>query len=237
MAERYELNQLEVHVVCVDLNRASAGLPGLYERLSADERERAARFRIEKHRSRFVVGRAVLRGLLGRYTGRDPEAIQFIYGPNGKPSLSDHTLHFNASHSEDRALYAFSQSHSLGVDIEFVRELPDFGTIAAKFFSPVENAQYRAEESAHKTAAFFRCWTRKEAFIKATGDGLSYPLDQFDVSLGHPARLLAIGGDGALASEWSLYHLTPAAGYIGALAIRGHGFDVRCYEGSELRDP
>jgi 4'-phosphopantetheinyl transferase len=226
MAQRHGLSESDIHVFCVDLDRAGDGFPALYSLLSPDERERAARFRFEKHRSRFVVARARLRELIGDYAGCHPQAVEFTYGPNGKPGLGDRPLHFNVSHSEALALYAFSRSNPLGVDIEQIRELTDSDAIADRFFSRAECAEYRAVAPTEKTAAFFRCWTRKEAFIKATGDGLSYPLDRFDVSLGDPARLLTIDGDAARASEWSMYHLTPAEGYIGAVAVQGRGFRV-----------
>jgi 4'-phosphopantetheinyl transferase len=215
-----------IHIVFADLTLPAGLLTRLYATLSADERQHAARFHFDQHRSRFIAGRGLLRSILGAYMGLAPEILQFIYGPNGKPHLQGNPLQFNVSHSEDYALYALALDVPLGVDLERLRWSYDLDGIARTIFSSAERAEYRALSRDRRTEAFFRCWTRKEAFIKAIGDGLSYSLDRFDVSLGKHAHLLSLDGDHERADQWSLYHLSPGEGYVGALAIQTRNFEV-----------
>lgn len=193
--------------------------------LSPEERERAARFHFERDRSRFAMGRGYLRALLGRYVGCAPEQIVFRYGQRGKPSLAaDATgLEFNAAHSHDVALFAFALGAPVGVDVELVRPGPAEEGIADRFFSPLEAEALRSLPEAERREAFFRCWTRKEAFVKANGEGLTYGLDQFTVSLSpdEPARLVDVARDPREADAWSLHHVDPGDSYIGAVAVRG----------------
>ena len=173
----------------------------LWQLLAPDEQARAERFIFHKDRTHFVVARGLLRVLLGRYLQRHPQHLHFCYGPHGKPELApdmgDDTLCFNVSHAHGLALYAVTRQRDLGVDVEHVR--PGFAEehIAERFFSPREVAVLRALPVALQSTAFFACWTRKEAFIKARGDGLSLPLDQFDVAFapGEPAALLYTAWD------------------------------------------
>jgi 4'-phosphopantetheinyl transferase len=211
-----------------DLEQPPDVVQRLLRTLDADEQTRASRFHFEKHRRRFVVGRGVLRSLLGRYLELSPEDVRFAYGPYGKPELDPArhagVLRFNASHSHELGVFAFVQDHALGIDIEYVKE--DFATqeIAERFFSELEIEVLRALPRAEQAAAFFRCWTRKEAYIKAIGSGLSHPLDQFDVTLGsnEPAALLRDHRDPKAASQWEMFNLDLPAGYTGALAVNGH---------------
>jgi 4'-phosphopantetheinyl transferase len=140
-------------------------------------------------------------------------------------------LRFNVSHSEKLALFAFLNGREVGVDLEFLRPMPDGDAVSERFFSSWERAAFREMPEAQKTEAFFRCWTRKEAFINAIGQGLSHPLDRFDVSLapGESARLLAIDGDSEAANRWLLRELSPAPGYLGALAVDGRGWELICW--------
>ena len=185
--------------------------------LSADERDRARRFHFDIHRYRFTAGRGMLRDLLGRYTSREPREIEFYYETNGKPGLRDCGLHFNVSHSEDRAAFTFTRVAPVGADVERVRPLPELMQIAERFFSPLEFQALSALPEAERTPAFFRCWTRKEAIIKTTGEGLSCPLDEFDVSLDATAQVVAMK---APAGKYDLfvYDLGLVDGYIGAVA-------------------
>ena len=130
---------------------------------------------------------------------------------------------------------AFKTGFTSLIDLEYIRSVPDAEEIAARFFSCQENAVFRALPPEQKQAAFFNCWTRKEAYIKAIGDGLAFSLDQFDVSLspGEPARLLGIKGSSAAAAHWSLQELTPAPGYVAALAVEGHGWSLICWQWPE----
>lgn len=200
--------------------------------LSADERERAARFRHEQHARRYVVARGILRHLLGQQLERDPASIRFGYDGAGKPSIAEPPgarLHFNLAHSDDLALYAFTTAGEIGVDVERVMPLPDARDIATNYFSPAEIRELAMAPD--EAEAFFRCWTRKEAFIKAIGKGFSYPLDSFSVTLaaGKPAAVVHLADDPAAAGRWSMRHLVPAIGFVGALAVRGDIAAVDCH--------
>jgi 4'-phosphopantetheinyl transferase len=193
--------------------------------LADDERERAARFKFPRDMRRFVVARSALRAVLGRYLGLPPGRIQFAYGAHGKPALVGirARLDFNLSHSGEVAVVALGWRRALGVDVEQRRPLPDLTALAARSFAPRERAALEALPELERPAAFFRCWTRKEAFIKATGLGLAQALDAFAVSLGpgEPACFLDIGGDAAALRRWSLHELPVPAGYAGALVAEG----------------
>jgi 4'-phosphopantetheinyl transferase len=229
----------EVHVWRAHLDRPEAAIQKLRDLLTEDECRRADRFVFAKDRQHFTAGRGILRSLLAGYLGRDPKDLRFTYNLQGKPALSEeageNALSFNLSHSHGLALYAVSRNRALGVDLEQIR--PDFATeaIAERFFSPHETVALRTIAPPQKADAFFACWTRKEAYIKARGKGLSIPLDQFDVTLapGEPAQLLATREDPAQASRWSLRHLPPAPGFQGALAVEGHAWQLRCWQWPE----
>jgi len=212
--------EVQVWAVCLDdLPEAALRIP-----LSADERKRGGRFHFEHDRRRFVTARGLLRVLLGRYLDVDPAGVRFAHGPRGKPFLAEGDgLRFNLSHSGGLALLAFARDRELGVDVEQERPLPEAEDIARRYFSAREVAQLRRLRADERAAAFFRCWTRKEAFIKATGDGLSRPLDAFDVTLGpgDPARLLHVRGEPETARRFWLEDLQPVAGFAGALAVEG----------------
>jgi 4'-phosphopantetheinyl transferase len=204
--------------------RLDAGRVAVLSRCLCDaERRRADRFVFERDRRRFIVGRARLRQLLGARLDVAPETIELVYGPYGKPGLSrrfaDSDLRFNVSHAEDVAIYAFTRGLEVGVDIERVRELPDADDIAARFFSRRENEAYLALGPRDKPMGFFNCWTRKEAFIKALGEGLSHPLEQFDVSLapGAPAEILRIGDARGHDGGWRMESFSPAVDFVAAV--------------------
>jgi 4'-phosphopantetheinyl transferase len=152
--------------------------------------------------------------------------VEFAYGAHGKPRLSSRfdraDLRFNVSHAAGLAVFAFARGRELGVDVEAVRELPDADQIAARFFSGHEREAYRALDVRDRPLGFFNCWTRKEAFIKALGDGLHYPLERFDVSLvpGQPARILRVGTVPGKRSGWILHDLTLAPGFAAAVVVR-----------------
>jgi 4'-phosphopantetheinyl transferase len=214
----------EFHIWRASLDRHDTPLDTLLAFLSSDERARADRYHFELDRRRFVSSRALLRLILGRYLDLGPSRVQFGYGSHGKPYLLEEAgrtgISFNAADSNELALYAFSRQPNIGVDVEHIRELSDAQQIASSFFSMGENAEWLRLPSSQKTQGFFNCWTRKEAFIKAIGEGLSYPLSEFEVSLtpGEPPRLRSIAGSIENASRWSLWALSPEAGYVGALA-------------------
>lgn len=197
--------------------------------LAAEERDRAARLPSPLDRNRFIAAHSALRAILGRYLEIPPAAITFGYDRFGKPTIQDPpqagptALSFNLSHSHQVALVAVCLGHAIGVDVERVRpELAESG-IAERFFAAQEVASLRALPPAMQVEAFFNCWTRKEAFLKARGAGLTRRLDGFTVTLvpGEPPALLSVDDDPALAGRWHLEALTPWPGYAGALAVDG----------------
>jgi 4'-phosphopantetheinyl transferase len=191
--------------------------------LSLEERRRAERFRFEHLKCSYTLSRGGLRVLLGHYLRCPPSAVELICGPKGKPELRDSTLlRFNTSHSGQMTVYAFTLGCELGVDVEHFRKLNDPESIAKRYFSPGEVSDLLALKAEDKEMGFFRCWTRKEAYVKAIGEGLAVPLDRFQVTLlpGTPARFVRIASEMGTAADWSLHHLEPAPGYLGALAYR-----------------
>lgn len=218
-----------VEIVAAALDITSAQLHRLSLLLSEDERDRAGRYAFERDWRRFVVARGRLRELLAERLDTRPELVELTYGKRGKPALasplSHGALHFNVAHSGELAVYAFSKSGEVGVDVEALRTLPDADEVAARFFSPREREAYRALDPCHKRMGFFNCWTRKEAFLKALGDGLYHPLDSFDVSLtpGEPARILRVADAPGEESGWTLESLIPAPGYVAAVVTVAAG--------------
>ena len=200
----------------------------LRELLSDSERLRADRFAFDRDRNRFIVARARLRELLATRLSVPPRSVEFTYGPHGKPALSSRFavsgLRFNVSHTDDVAIYAFSHGREIGVDIEMIRPITDADNIAAQFFSRRENEAYLALESNEKPLGFFYCWTRKEAFIKAIGEGLYHPLDSFDVSLspGEPAKILRIDDIPGSECGWCLNSFSPMPGLIAAVVTENY---------------
>jgi 4'-phosphopantetheinyl transferase len=231
----------EVHVWRAALERTPSLMQDLHRNLAADERARAARFYFDRDRDHFIAARGVLRDILGRYLNRAPEGLSFDYGPYGKPALAGDPgvalIRFNVSHSQGLALYAVTRVGDVGVDLERVRLNLAITEIAERFFSPREVAALRALPPAEQRPAFFRCWTRKEAYIKARGAGLSTPLNEFDVSLapGEPAALLGIRSNPSERPCWSLQDLDAGTGYAAALAVEGRGRRIRCWEWQDSR--
>ncbi len=220
----------QIHLWCADLDRPAAERARFEGVLSRAERERAERFRFERDRQRFVVRRGLLRQLLAAYLQVDPARVGIGYGSHGKPELvppsGRGSLRFNLSDSGPVALYAFALGQEVGVDVEELRVVPEADQIGRRFFSPAECAELADVAAEQRNEAFLLCWTRKEAFLKAGGEGLFCPLDSFDVTLrpGAPAAVLNVRGGGPGAASWSLHHLEPCAGYVGALAVLGHGW-------------
>lgn len=226
----------EIHVWRVSLAQTASCLQSLQQTLSTDERTKADRFRFAKDRSQFIVSRGALRAILSRYLNISSHILRFDYNPYGKPSLivaqGGNTLRFNVSHSRGMALIAITKNLDIGVDIEGIN--PNFSCleIAEKFFSPLENSVLRSLPEHLQATAFFTCWTRKEAYIKAVGKGLSIPLNQFDVSLapGEPAALLNVEENPEEASKWSLIELFPCSDMVAAVAVAGDCSKLHCWE-------
>jgi 4'-phosphopantetheinyl transferase len=210
-----------VHIWRINLLQPEAVVQQLAQTLAEDEVQRAQRFRFEQDRRRFVVGRGQLRSILSHYLGSTPSSMQFAYSPKGKPSLAGlpvnlmgDALQFNISHSHELALCAISMGREVGIDVEYLRSMPEAESLAKRFFAEAEHALIQAlpiEEQAH---AFFRLWTAKEAYLKATGQGLGHPLDQVEIV---PAQ-----GSWALSealSGWSMQSFVPMPDYLAALVV------------------
>jgi 4'-phosphopantetheinyl transferase len=228
------LGPADVHVWCVPLVQLPAQIAALARTLHDDERARAARFYFDRDRSAYTIARGTLRTLAGRYLAQPPEALGFSYRDKGKPYLTappGAPLRFNVSHSGELALIAFSRGCELGVDIERRRPLTDLLSLARTSFSPSEYAALCQLPPADHLHAFFSCWSRKEAFIKATGEGVSQLAD-FDVSLrpDEPARLLRVAGEPAGPLRWSLQDLPAIPDYAAALVLDGPALRVDCWD-------
>ncbi len=195
--------------------------------LSVDEIEKAQRFRFEKDRHNYINARSWLRKIVGKYLRVDPVILRFGYGEQGKPWLMNetgtpHSLQFNLSHSEGVVICVLAWEKAVGVDIEALRFENSYDNVAENFFSKNERLALQAIAPELQQTAFFNCWTRKEAYLKARGDGLIFPLDEFDVSLNSDeAKLLSVHHSPEENQRWTLYHLNPKPQYIGALAVAG----------------
>ncbi|HET7007050.1 MAG TPA: 4'-phosphopantetheinyl transferase superfamily protein [Candidatus Binatia bacterium] len=218
-----------VHVWSVRLDDASVDLDSGRELLSPDERERAARFHFEQHRRRYLIAHIALHEILGRYLQIDPATLFFDLGSNGKPklptALAASGVEFNLSHSNEMALLAVNCIGELGVDIEYVKPDFKFQEIAERFFTAKEVAAMRGLPPDLQRQAFFKCWTSKEAFLKAKGTGLSGKLDEVEITL-TAAEQVQIGAD---VPGWSLAGLDPIATYESALVVAGPQVPIRCY--------
>jgi 4'-phosphopantetheinyl transferase len=226
----------EVHVWLADLNHSGFPAAEIDHVLSQEERERAARFYLQRDRNHFTAGRAMLRSILGGYLNADPCHLQFSRGPHGKPALATEggadAVCFNIAHSHDVALCAVARGRDIGVDVERVRADVNVDLIAERFFSQREIAILRSLPPERKLTAFFTCWVRKEAYVKARGDGLAMNLDSFSVSFapGEPAALLDVQGHPEEALAWSLTELDFDPSFAAALAVRAGECRVRCWQ-------
>lgn len=227
------LTKNEVHVWLANLDVGAERLQSFASILSADEKQRAERFYFNLHSQHFVAGRGILRTILGRYLQTDPAQLEFEYGPRGKPMLpaSWTPIQFNLSHSQGLALFGFTLNRRIGVDLEYLRPVPDATKIVQRFFGEEESALISRLPSPERQRAFYRGWTSKEAYLKATGEGIA-GLEQVAVSLtpDQPARLLHINGDTQAAACWSLQRLFPAADYMAAVAVEGHHWQLSCWQ-------
>jgi 4'-phosphopantetheinyl transferase len=217
-----------VHVWCSPLDLPENRLDRFLATLSADERDQAGRFQLDLHRNRFIVCRGTLRTILAGYLGVQAEQLQFQHGAHGKPALAApwgaEQLHFNVSNSQGLALFALADDRPVGIDVERIRPIENLQRITERYFSPQEQHQWRKLSPDQRLLAFFRCWIHKEALLKATGWGLSFPFNRICVSLSphEPTRVLSINGDCHEAEKWSLDTAEPASGYAAALASPGN---------------
>ncbi|HYX13781.1 MAG TPA: 4'-phosphopantetheinyl transferase HetI [Nostoc sp.] len=218
----------EIHVWRIELDQPELQLQNLAATLSSDETARAERFYFQEHRQRFIAGRGILRTILGRYLGIQPSQVQFNYQQRGKPVLADtfadSGLAFNLSHSQGLGLFAVNCTRPIGVDLEYIRPMSDLEALAKRFFLPREYEMLRSLSANQQQEVFFRYWTCKEAYLKATGDGLAQ-LEQIEVSLTptEPAKLQRT-------EDWSLFELIPANNYVAAVAVANLGWDLKCWQ-------
>jgi len=223
-SDSFDFKDRAIHVWPVRLTASDPALAELESVLAPDEKDRAARFRFERHQRAFIIARGALRTLLAGYLNQPPASVRFDYGSKGKPALVlPEGVHFNLSHSADLAAFAFTRACDIGIDVERIQPVPDMQDVARRFFCAAETAELASLPEPQRELGFFHCWTRKEAYIKATGEGLSAPLDQFQVSLqpGAPARIFHLSGDAEAAAAWNLLDLDLTPGYAAALAYCG----------------
>jgi 4'-phosphopantetheinyl transferase len=228
-----------VHVWRINLDQPDDLLERFRRTLEPNEIERAGRFYFERLQRHFVVARGFLRYVLARYLGANADELRFAFNDYGKPSLAgDDSLRFNLSHSHEVAIVGVARDAALGIDVERIRADFASGDIARRFFSRLEVETFDSLTKEEQVAAFFRCWTRKEAYIKAIGKGLSQPLDRFDVTLapGEPAALLRADDEDVL--SWSFSDIDVGPGYASALAVEGPIREVCCWQfvGHDLQD-
>lgn len=229
--KKLRLGSNEVHFWRAFLNQSAANVASFYRILSPDEIKRAEKYRFRKDHERFVLTRGILRTILGNYLGIEPARILFKYNSFGKPSLSATApdraaLCFNVSHSHELALYAFTLEREIGIDIEYISRGFVFEDIAEKFFSRDEIAMLKQMPADVRAEGFFNCWTCKEAYIKARGQGLSLPLESFSVSfaLDKSDVPLNVTGDSEESRRWVIRKLVPMPGYAAAIAVEGRNW-------------
>jgi 4'-phosphopantetheinyl transferase len=220
-----ELRVSEIHIWTVPLTACLADIDELRALLSPDEQERAGQFHFPHLEQRFAITHGILRILLAHYLGTPADTIGFTASENGKPAVTapQTRLQFNLSHSRQMVAFAFGLDYELGVDIEEIRLVPEMEGIAHQFFSQGEIEDLMSVPVTDRPAAFFHIWTRKEAYIKATGKGLRLPLASFRVSVleRNEARVLDVGGNPNAVHLWHMYPFEPASSHVGALAYRG----------------
>jgi 4'-phosphopantetheinyl transferase len=229
----WRLETGQCHVWVASLTADATEFCRLLKILSPPEHQRAERFRFEKDRNAYIQCHGILRRLLGRYLEVRPDELCFSTSDQGKPYLTgppNHlALRFNLSHSNGMALFAFARSLEVGVDIEYLQRLTDWSSVAEMTFSPREKAELAALSPENRLLGFFNGWTRKEAVLKATGEGIPSGMKQIEVSLtpGMPCRVLGFGDEAARCPEWSLCHLDPAPDFVGAVAVQRPNMQFR----------
>jgi 4'-phosphopantetheinyl transferase len=230
-----QLHQSEVHLWSVSFDTPSEKLGYFRSTLSADEKERVDRFlKIEDHEL-YTITRGALRSLLGAYLAIEPSEVEFAYDALGKPSLvgmgAQAALNFSVSHSGAQALLGFTRGRRIGVDLERVSADADVLELAERYFSSNEFETLRSLTAEMQHEAFYCGWTRKEAYLKARGEGIFFGLERVEVSLvpGERAIIKKVSDDPNVSENWILEHLLPAPNYIGAVAAEGHDITFRFF--------
>ncbi len=208
----------DIHIWTIDLNQDRDRIQSLSQCLTDQECHRAAKFINPTHSDRWTVARGYLRQILSQYLDLTPDRIVFTYGQQGKPAIAGNPIEFNLSHSHDRAVYAISAKHPVGIDLEYIHPI-NAAELVDRFFSPAERAIFHSLPVSLHQAAFFHAWTQKEAYLKANGTGLTTPLDQIEVSI-DPRTLVQIIAT-PMPNIWQIHKLEISAEYAGAIAIGG----------------
>jgi 4'-phosphopantetheinyl transferase len=229
------LSKHEVHAWLIDVDVDDSVISGLEALLSCDEHTRGMKFRFQADRRRHFVSHGALRQVLSLYLGIAPQKLKFTHGRYGKPCLQGEQaqsgLSFNLSHSAGKALLGLTREREIGVDIEFIQQSFDWEQLAQRFFALQEVEMLRSVPQESRNRAFFACWTRKEAYLKAKGLGLNLPLKRFSVSLapGEPAALLRHETEPAEVKRWSLEEVRVGPEYAAAIAVEGHGWELKSW--------
>ena len=229
------LEREEIHAFAFSLQVVPSKLRQFEQLLGTDELDRADRFRRPRDRRRFVVNRAQLRMILGRYLGQDPALLEFRVGTHGKPSLAGGVHHellrFNSSRSHDLGVLAVQLDEDLGIDVEHVRPFPEALNVAERFFSPAECEALHSSSPGEIDTTFFRYWTRKEAIVKSLGLGLSQPMDGFTLAEKPDgmAERVAVSISSGTVVQWALPLPVPSRDYVVALATAGSARPVHCW--------
>ena len=213
----------ETHLWCAEPGAFHQHLSRFNGLISEAEQDRAARFHSAGHRDAYIIRHGVLRLLLGQYLRQAPAEIEFLHGSRGKPVIpaAASELHFNESHSGDLALFAFTTVCPIGVDIERIRPIPDFERIATHYFSAQEVHMMRELPPDQRMKAFYACWTGKEAYLKATGEGIGAGLDKVEITLDQNLEAAGLTVSEDSHAAWRLHPFSPAPGYLGAVALTG----------------
>jgi 4'-phosphopantetheinyl transferase len=229
------LKPFEIHVYAADLRQTTEQMVSFEKVLSSDELDRSNWFHLVRDRRRFIAGRGILRVILARYLHNNPSQIIIDYNYRGKPFLLErdkhNPLYFNLSHSEDLAIFAVTNICNIGIDVEHIRPIKDAKSIATRFFSPSENDGIKYLSEHQENLAFFNLWTCKEAWFKATGDGIDESMNQIEVSFlpNEQPRIIRLFGNEDAAQKWSLFELRPSSGFIGSLAVPEKNVRVTCW--------
>lgn len=220
--QELNINSQEVHLWKMNLETSSINIQDAMKILNEEETIKAQKFRFEKHQKRFIVARSTLKHILSHYLGISPEKIAFQYGSHGKPKLVDKMntiqLEFNLSHSEELAIYGITCHHLIGVDVEYLRPMPDAEKLAKRFFCHQEFEKINSLSIIHKNTEFFKLWTAKEAYLKATGKGISGGLDKVEISTDEPRKFINLPQPNK--TTWKLLSFVPQTNYLAAMAVQ-----------------
>jgi 4'-phosphopantetheinyl transferase len=229
-----KINSSDIHLWRRKLESPDQEIQTLFNILNEEEKIKAKRFVFEKHQRRFIVARSTLKIILSNYLKIAPNQIGLKYSSRGKPTLikdiNPDKLEFNVSHSEELAIYGITRDRLIGVDVEYNRAMGDAEQLAKRFFCPQEYEIIRSLNSPEKEQTFFQLWTAKEAYLKATGEGISGGLDQIVVSLETINPFLALPNSGKPLTDWTLFTLTPQTEYLASVVVQGNHCALKYWE-------